>query len=169
MKRQTPTWRRRRGLILAVLVVSLATSGRRADGDQATEEQIHAATGRARSAARPPTRCAQQYPLINDDQIQHYLDALGNRLVEAAPRELNNPAFQYSFTPVNLKEINAFALPGGPMFVNRGMIEAADTEGEVAGVMAHELATCCCVTAPRTPPRRRASRLARLPAPSPAR
>ena len=38
-----------------------------------------------------------------------------------------------------MREINAFALPGGPMFVNRGMIEAAQTEGEVAGVMAHEL------------------------------
>jgi hypothetical protein len=82
----------------------------------------------------------KQYPLINDSQIQNYLERLGNRLVEAAPRELNNPAFQYSFTPVNLKDINAFALPGGPMFVNRGMIEAASTEGEVAGVMAHELA-----------------------------
>src|SRR6476620_10330814 len=82
----------------------------------------------------------RQYPLINNDQIESYLERLGNRLVEAAPRELNNPAFQYSFTPVNLKDINAFALPGGPMFVNRGMIEAAATEGEVAGVMAHELA-----------------------------
>ncbi len=40
---------------------------------------------------------------------------------------------------MNVKEINAFALPGGPMFVNRGMIEAAHTDGEVAGVMAHEL------------------------------
>ena len=38
-----------------------------------------------------------------------------------------------------MREINAFALPGGPMFVNRGMIEAAKTEGEVAGVMAHEM------------------------------
>jgi hypothetical protein len=82
----------------------------------------------------------QQYPIINDDSIEEYLDRLGDRLVEAAPRELNNPAFQYSFTPVNLKDINAFALPGGPMFVNRGMIEAATTEGQVAGVMAHELA-----------------------------
>jgi Zn-dependent protease with chaperone function len=82
----------------------------------------------------------KQYPLINDSQIANYLERLGNRLVEAAPRELNNPVFQYSFTPVNLKDINAFALPGGPMFVNRGMIEAASTEGEVAGVMAHELA-----------------------------
>ena len=82
----------------------------------------------------------QHYPLITDDNIEGYLDRLGRRLVEASPRELNNPAFQYSFTPVNLKDINAFALPGGPMFVNRGMIEAAATEGEVAGVMAHELA-----------------------------
>ena len=40
---------------------------------------------------------------------------------------------------MNVSEINAFALPGGPMFVNRGMIEAAHAEGEVAGVMAHEL------------------------------
>ena len=71
----------------------------------------------------------QQYPVINDDSIEEYLDRLGDRLVEAAPRELNNPAFQYSFTPVNLKDINAFALPGGPMFVNRGMIEAATTRG----------------------------------------
>ena len=82
----------------------------------------------------------QQYPVINDSQIRNYLERLGDRLVEAAPRELNNPAFEYSFTPVNLKDINAFALPGGPMFVNRGMIQAAATEGEVAGVMAHELA-----------------------------
>jgi len=82
----------------------------------------------------------KEYPLINDSQIRNYLERLGDRLVEAAPRELNNPVFEYSFTPVNLKDINAFALPGGPMFVNRGMIEAASTEGEVAGVMAHELA-----------------------------
>ena len=45
----------------------------------------------------------------------------------------------YTFDVVNQKEINAFALPGGPMFLNRGMIEAAKTEGEVAGVMAHEM------------------------------
>jgi Zn-dependent protease with chaperone function len=82
----------------------------------------------------------QQYPVITDDNVEDYLERLGDRLVEAAPRELNNPVFEYSFTPVNLKDINAFALPGGPMFVNRGMIEAARGEGEVAGVMAHELA-----------------------------
>ncbi len=82
----------------------------------------------------------QQYPLITDDRIEDYLDRLGKRLVATAPPALDRPQFEYSFTPVNLKDINAFALPGGPMFVNRGMIEAAAGEGEVAGVMAHELA-----------------------------
>jgi Zn-dependent protease with chaperone function len=81
----------------------------------------------------------KQYPVITDAALAGYLDRLGKRLVAAAPAELNNPVFEYSFTPVNLKEINAFALPGGPMFVNRGMFEAATGEGEVVGVMAHEL------------------------------
>jgi Zn-dependent protease with chaperone function len=82
----------------------------------------------------------EKYPIIRDEVVTEYLDDLGRRLVAVAPPELDYPVFEYSFTPVNLEEINAFALPGGPMFVNRGMIEAASTEGEVAGVMAHELA-----------------------------
>lgn len=81
----------------------------------------------------------RQYPIIEDDRIARYLRGLGERLVAAAPGDLKHPAFAYSFTPVNLKEINAFALPGGPMFVHRGMFEAAASEAEVAGVMAHEL------------------------------
>jgi Zn-dependent protease with chaperone function len=81
----------------------------------------------------------QQYPIIKDERISRYLTALGERLVAAAPPELNESVYEYSFTPVNLKEINAFALPGGPMFVQRGMFDAAASEGEVAGVMAHEL------------------------------
>ena len=81
-----------------------------------------------------------QYPVIDDQRIVKYLAMLGDRLVTAAPPELKHPVYEYSFTPVNLKEINAFALPGGPMFVNRGMFDAAAAEGEVVGVMAHELA-----------------------------
>ena len=81
----------------------------------------------------------KQYPIIEDERIARYLDRLGDRLVAAAPPELKQPVYEYSFTPVNLKEINAFALPGGPMFVHRGMFDAAAAEGEVVGVMAHEL------------------------------
>jgi Zn-dependent protease with chaperone function len=81
----------------------------------------------------------KEYPIIQDEAIASYLTTLGDRLVAAAPSELKQPVYKYSFTPVNLKEINAFALPGGPMFVQRGMFDAAKSEGEVAGVMAHEL------------------------------
>jgi hypothetical protein len=81
----------------------------------------------------------KELPVMRDDQINGYLNGIGRRLVESIPREFQHPEFRYTFTGVNLKEINAFALPGGPMFVNRGMIEKAHNEGEVAGVMAHEL------------------------------
>ena len=81
----------------------------------------------------------KEYPIIQNDRIASYLTKLGDRLVAAAPADLKQPVYEYSFTPVNLKEINAFALPGGPMFVHRGMFEAAGSEGEVVGVMAHEL------------------------------
>jgi Peptidase family M48 len=81
----------------------------------------------------------KEYPIISDEAISGYLKKLGDRLVAQAPPELNQAVYQYSFTPVNVKEINAFALPGGPMFVNRGMFDAASEEGEVVGVMAHEL------------------------------
>jgi peptidase M48-like protein len=81
----------------------------------------------------------QQLPLFRDDAVTSYLEDIGQRLVGAIPPALQHPEFHFTFEPVNVREINAFALPGGPMFVNRGMIEAARAEGEVAGVMAHEL------------------------------
>jgi hypothetical protein len=82
----------------------------------------------------------KQYPVVADERISRYLATVGDRLVAAAPADLKQPVYEYSFTPVNLKEINAFALPGGPMFINRGLVDAATSEAELAGVMAHELA-----------------------------
>jgi beta-barrel assembly-enhancing protease len=89
--------------------------------------------------AKGAAEIRQQLPIIEDADIARYLTMLGDRLVAVAPSELKQPVYNYSFTPVNLKEINAFALPGGPMFVQRGMFDAATAEGEVVGVMAHEL------------------------------
>ncbi|HTG86002.1 MAG TPA: M48 family metalloprotease [Pyrinomonadaceae bacterium] len=81
----------------------------------------------------------QQYPLMNDGQVQSYVERVGRRLANAIPSQFQHSEFQYTFRVVNARDINAFALPGGPMFVNRGMIEAAKSEGEMAGVMAHEI------------------------------
>jgi beta-barrel assembly-enhancing protease len=81
----------------------------------------------------------QQYPLMNDGQVQSYVENVGRRLVNSIPSQFQHSEFRYTFRVVNARDINAFALPGGPMFVNRGMIEAARSEGEMAGVMAHEI------------------------------
>ena len=82
----------------------------------------------------------QQFPIIKDELIANYLTTVGERLLAAAPEQFKQSVYQYSFTPVNVKEINAFALPGGPMFVHRGMFDAAADESGVVGIMAHELA-----------------------------
>jgi predicted Zn-dependent protease len=77
----------------------------------------------------------KKMPLIKDKRIEDYVQRLGQRLAAKAP----GYQYPYSFKVVNQKEINAFALPGGPVYVNLGTIQAADNEAELAGVMAHEI------------------------------
>lgn len=81
----------------------------------------------------------RQLPILRDAATTDYVQDVGRRLAAAIPSEFQHPEFRYSFKVVDAPDINAFALPGGPMYVNRGMIVAARTEGEMAGVMAHEL------------------------------
>jgi peptidase M48-like protein len=81
----------------------------------------------------------QQMPILRDQEVENYVSRVGQRLVSSIPSQFQHPGFQYSFRVVNARDINAFALPGGPMYLNRGMIEAARSEGQMAGVMAHEL------------------------------
>jgi beta-barrel assembly-enhancing protease len=78
----------------------------------------------------------REMPLFNDPATQQYVSAVGARLAARAPGE----KFPYQFKVINVREINAFALPGGFMYVNRGTIEAARNEAELASVMAHEIA-----------------------------
>jgi len=79
---------------------------------------------------------SKQLPLLPDsDPVSIYVQRLGQQLGAHAPGE----KWPYTFHVVNQKEINAFALPGGPVFVNVGTIQAADNEAELAGVMAHEI------------------------------
>lgn len=87
-------------------------------------------------AAREAER---QFPLLNVPQIDAYVERIGERLVSAAPAQFQHPEFHFTYKVVNVKDLNAFALPGGYTYVNRGLIEAAKTEGQLAGVMAHEI------------------------------
>jgi Zn-dependent protease with chaperone function len=80
----------------------------------------------------------KQLPLCNDAKVDAYLTQLGHRLAAKLPT--GGVQYPFEFHCVNDKAINAFALPGGYVFINRGAIEAADNESQLAGVMAHELA-----------------------------
>ncbi|HLL75907.1 MAG TPA: M48 family metallopeptidase [Pyrinomonadaceae bacterium] len=81
----------------------------------------------------------RQLPILRDQEIEGYVNSLGQRLVSSIPQQFQHPQFRYHFRVVNARDLNAFALPGGPMYINRGMIEAARSEGELAGVMSHEI------------------------------
>jgi len=77
----------------------------------------------------------QQLPIMNNRQAEDYINRLGRQLAARAPGE----KYPYQFKIVNDKNINAFALPGGFVYVNRGIFEHADNEAQLAGVMAHEI------------------------------
>jgi beta-barrel assembly-enhancing protease len=79
----------------------------------------------------------KQLQLCNAPKVDSYLTQLGSRLSQKLPT--GGVKYPFEFHCVNDKAINAFALPGGYVFVNRGAIESAETESQLAGVMAHEL------------------------------
>lgn len=78
----------------------------------------------------------RQLPVLPYSSAERTVDAIGRRLAAVAP----GPKFPYTFKVVNAADINAFALPGGPIYVTRGLIESVPSEPELAGVIAHEIA-----------------------------
>ena len=77
-----------------------------------------------------------ELPMVNDAQINNYVNTLGNRIARLTSRgsELN-----WQFQVVNSSDVNAFAIPGGYIYVNRGVIERASNMSELAGVLGHEI------------------------------
>src|SRR5262244_594221 len=79
----------------------------------------------------------KQMPVLPDTSPEtQYVRQLGQKLVATIPQQYSWP---FEFHVIPQKEINAFALPGGPMFVNVGTITAARNEAQLAGFMAHEM------------------------------
>jgi Zn-dependent protease with chaperone function len=96
----------------------------------------------------------KQMPVLPEsDPVSRYVQQLGARLVQYAP----GYKWPYNFHVANVEDINAFALPGGSVFVNLGTIQAAETEAQLAGVMAHEIShvaqrhSTCNLTRQQTP------------------
>jgi Zn-dependent protease with chaperone function len=78
----------------------------------------------------------QQMQIVRDAQLNDYVRRIGQRLASAPEAD----KYPYTFKVVNDPSINAFALPGGPTYVNTGLLKAVENEAQLAGVMAHEIA-----------------------------
>jgi predicted Zn-dependent protease len=78
----------------------------------------------------------QQYEIIDDPAIVEYVNKVGNRIVEG----LEEPLFNYRFHVIKVDTYNAFAIPAGYIFIHSGLLAAMDSEEELAGILAHEIA-----------------------------
>jgi predicted Zn-dependent protease len=76
-----------------------------------------------------------QLPIIQDPEINRYVNVLGDSIA----RLTNRRDLDWQFFIVDSKEVNAFAVPGGFVYVNRGLIERSDQMDELAGVLGHEI------------------------------
>ena len=86
-------------------------------------------------------RSAQQevrkkVPALTDQTVVQYVSRVGRQLAARA----GGPRYPYTFSVANYRELNAFALPGGPVWIHRGILHAAANESQLAGVLAHEVA-----------------------------
>jgi beta-barrel assembly-enhancing protease len=132
------SWRHLKRVLLAFVLCALALPSARAQRTQfkpgwnlfSPQQDIELGRKVATDAQQQLPPCAPH--------VDTYLTDLGKKLIAKLPTR--GVKYPFEFHCVNDKEINAFALPGGYVFVNRGAIEVADNEAQLAGVMAHELA-----------------------------
>jgi predicted Zn-dependent protease len=82
------------------------------------------------------SQARKQIPDVGDRAVADYVARLGRQIASRA----TGPKYPYSFSVANYRELNAFALPGGPIWIHRGIIHAAANESQLAGVLAHEIA-----------------------------
>lgn len=79
----------------------------------------------------------QQSQVVQNQFLQDYVNRIGQRLASAP--EARDSGFHFTFTVINDPSVNAFALPGGPMFINTGLLKDVENEAQLAGVMGHEM------------------------------
>jgi predicted Zn-dependent protease len=106
-------------LALAILLAGCAVS---------TQQEVEMGAGYA-------TQISQQLPLVKDPEIVRYINVLGDSISKVA----DDRSLTWHFEVVDSREVNAFAVPGGYVYINRGLIERAQTMNQVATVMGHEI------------------------------
>jgi predicted Zn-dependent protease len=107
------------GALLAVTMTGCAVS---------TQQEVEMGTQYAQ-------QINAQLPIVQDPEINRYMNVLGNSIAQRADQR----GLQYQFFVVNAREVNAFAVPGGYIYINRGLIERTNTLSQLAGVLGHEI------------------------------
>lgn len=124
-------------VILLALAAALPAFGRRPGEAPKPGFNLYSKQQDIEVGKEAAAQVKQRYQQVPDPELQAYIGKLGNRL--AATPTVSGAGFPFSFTLLNYKEVNAFALPGGPTFVFTGLITSSDSEAELAGVLAHEI------------------------------
>jgi Zn-dependent protease with chaperone function len=127
---QAPSLLLASALVLGAALAAAAATSRPTPGFNLFSVQQDVEIGRQSAA-----EAERQLQLLNDRNLNRYLNDIIKKLAAQAPGE----KYPYAIKAVNDPAINAFSLPGGPMYVNRGLVEAARSEAELAGVLAHEM------------------------------
>ena len=124
---------------LAIVLVLLAFPGLRLHADEPTPSKALYNTftdeeemAMGRKAAEETEK---QMAILNSPLLATYVDSVGQKVAQASRR----PQLQYFFKIVNTDSVNAFSLPGGYVYVNRGILDFVQSESELAGVLAHEV------------------------------
>jgi predicted Zn-dependent protease len=120
-----PTFVRRAAHRLVLVAVATSTAAACAIS---TQQEVQMGASYA-------TQIDTQLPMIRDPQVMSYVTALGNQLAAVT----DTRGLDWHFAVVDSKEVNAFAVPGGWVYVNRGLIARAETMDQLAGVLAHEI------------------------------
>src|SRR5204862_4860746 len=81
-------------------------------------------------------RLKSHYGVVEDPSIQRYVTLVGMTVARQVPAR---DGFEYRFIVLDTDQVNAFSVPGGDIYVTRGLLKAASTEAELAGVLGHEL------------------------------
>ncbi len=129
-------WRRPSLAILAAVMFLAGcqtnpATGRRQFNMMSTEEEI------ALGTEAMPQLIEEYGGRVRSQQLQEYVSGVGGRLAQHT--EADGPGLPWEFTVLNSEVINAFALPGGKVFITRGLLERFDNEAQVAGVLGHEI------------------------------
>jgi Zn-dependent protease with chaperone function len=128
----------RQALVLGLLVLATVSAAAQAPIGQPVNRFTPA--DEAQLEAEAADAVLDRLPPLNDADVKHFVAAIGGRLADAIPAELRQPAFRYEVGVLNIRGVTSFALPGGPVFISAKVIQLADNEDALAGLIAHELA-----------------------------